>query len=72
MTEQLWILSTETIWKEPRKNLRRYTWCQCEFYTTTPAFFGGTVQEMSLKSVNGLGLGHKLGEHKLKFQPAKF
>lgn len=36
-------------------------------------FFTGVMQEMSLKPVlNGLGLGHKLGEYKLKFQPAKF
>ena len=34
-------------------------------------FFAGIVQEMSLKSVNGLGLGYKLGEYKLYFQPAK-
>lgn len=35
-------------------------------------FFTGVMQEMSLKLVSGLGLRHKLGEYKLKFQPAKF
>ena len=34
-------------------------------------FFAGIVQEMSLNSLSGLGLGHKLGEYKLYFQPAK-